>query len=97
MRELANHRGEKTVFEQCRFGLVSKITGMPMRKKTAILTNCPAAHRAFDNKMCHCPCEHQEVQGTEGGEKRAAFAAKYPPEMVQALAEAVAENADENL
>ena len=83
------------MFDQCRFGLVSKESGMPMRKKTAILTNCPAVYRAFHNQMCNCLCEHPVVQGEDGGEKRSAFAAKYPSDMVQAVAEAVSEHAAE--
>eukprot|EP00959_Pyramimonas_sp_CCMP1952_P036166 756436-Pyramimonas_sp.AAC.1 len=76
------------MFEECRLGLVSQMTGMPMRSKTATPTNCPAVHRALDNKTHTCLRDHQEAQGAEGGQKRAAFAASYPPEILQALAEA---------
>ena len=93
IQDISSRPGVKrAVFDQCRFGLVSKTSGKPMKKGTAILTNCPALYGAFHNQFCDCACEHQVVEGFEGGEKRASFSAKYPLELCQVFAAAVAYN-----
>ena len=77
-------------FDQCCFGLVSKVDGTPMRKRTKVMTNMNAVQNAFDKKFCDCGHEHQVVQGSEGGEKRSVWAQRYPPMMCETAAVAFA-------
>lgn len=76
-------------FDQCMVGLVSKIGGVPMRKRTRIMTNCDAIVMAFSGKLCdksHLP--HEIIRGDEGGMSRARWAQVYPPGLVAAIVSA---------
>ena len=55
-------------FDQCMFGLVSKVDRTPMRKRTRFMTNIHELHKAFNKKFCDCSHPHVAVQGSEGGE-----------------------------
>jgi hypothetical protein len=85
-----NAPGVLVTFDQCMFGAVSKYNMNPVHKRTSFLTNCPAIETAFKDKYCDgSHGQHQSIQGSEGGERRSTFAAKYPDELCLTLARAV--------
>jgi hypothetical protein len=71
-------------FDQCMFGLMSKVDKIPMRKRTKFMTNMTPLYAAFDKKFCDCGHDHQVVQGSEGSEKRSVWAQRYPPALCEA-------------
>ncbi len=73
-------------FDQCCFGLCSKVWQTPMRKTTTFMTNAPTVYRHFANIRCtKGDHPHVAICGQEGGESRASFSAKYPQEMCGSL------------
>ena len=70
-------------FDQCMFGLVSKVGCIPMRKRTRFMSNIASLNECFNNKFCDKSHRHVTVMGAEGGEKRSVWAQRYP----QALCE----------
>lgn len=70
-------------FDQCMFGLVSKVHKIPMRKRTRFLTNMDSMYDMFNSKFCDCNHDHVTVQGSEGGEKRSVWAQRYPPALCE--------------
>lgn len=82
---------QEIVFDQCMLGLRSKVRGVPMRKRTKILTNSPQLVRAFSGLMCSGDHEHQRIEGEEGGVKRSCWAQRYPEQMVHRLVMAAKE------
>ena len=77
-------------FDQCRFGLKSKVVGMPHRKPTVFVTNVAGICAEFANMRCQCSEPHVQVQGREGGQTRASWASRYPDPMVRAIVRGVA-------
>ena len=75
-------------FDQCMFGLVSKVDKTPMRKRTRFMTNMHELHAVFHRKFCDCSHDHVAVQGSEGGERRSVWAQRYPPAMCKAAVSA---------
>ena len=75
----------KARFDQCTFGLVSKEEKLPIQKRTVIMTNLKPLHDQFSGKFCTCTVPHQVCQGSEGGVRRCAWAAKYPVPMATAI------------
>lgn len=75
-------------FDQCMFGLVSKVDKTPMRKRTRFMTNIKHLKIAFNKKFCDCSHDHVTVQGSEGGERRSVWAQRYPPAMCEAAVRA---------
>ena len=75
-------------FDQCMFGLKSKVRRVPMRKRTTFLTNAKPIVAAFSGRFCDCSHDHQIIEGAEGGMKRAAWAQTYPLPMVHCIVEA---------
>ena len=86
---------QKVVFDQCQFGLRDP-KGRMLKKSTIIMTNMDAVVRKFQGKKCSRECrlreKHACIQGTVNGVQVSAHAQVYPPAMVQALAEAMAEH-----
>lgn len=78
-----------STFDQCMFGLVSKVHKKPIQKRTIILSNLPGIASAFNNVLCPQEHEHQVCHGYEGGEPRSVHAQRYPDKMCQYIAEAV--------
>ena len=70
-----------STFDQCLYGLTSKVTKTPMQKRTKLLSNIPAIYETFNNVLCQGQHEHVVMQGTEGGMKRTKWAQRYPPEL----------------
>jgi hypothetical protein len=72
-------------FDQCMYGLISKVDGIPMRKRTRFMSNIAPLNECFNNKFCDKSHRHVMVMGAEGGERRSVWAQRYP----QALCEQV--------
>lgn len=88
VRAISKRLGVRIVsFDQCMFGLRSKVSGQPMRKRTKLMTNSPSIYTAFHGRYCDRSHLHQSIQGSEGGVKRSTWAQVYPPPMVTQLAE----------
>ena len=79
---------ETVVFDQCMLGLKSKVNGIPMRKRTRIMTNSRELIKLLSGKCCDRTHAHECIQGSEGGVKRSVWAQVYPPGLVQIIAEA---------
>ena len=75
-------------FDQCRFGLVSP-GGSALRKPTMLMTNIISIYYEFHDMHCNCgDRSHRRIEGFENGTSVAAFAARYPPGMVDAIVRA---------
>jgi len=72
------------VFDQCTLGLTSP-SGLPIRKRTRIMTNCKMLVDAFAPYRCDRSHTHQRVQGIDKGIKVSRWAQIYPPPMVELL------------
>ena len=89
VREVLGLPGVRRVsFDQCMFGLKSKVRGVPMRKRTTFITNATPIVNAFSGKFCDGSHAHQIIEGAEGGIKRAAWAQVYPQPLVHCIVEA---------
>jgi len=75
-------------FDQCMFGLVSKVDKLAMRKRTRFMTNVTEVHTKFHNCFCGQDHDHVSVQGSEGGEKRSVWAQRYPLALCEAAVHA---------
>ena len=71
--------------DQCMLGLRSKVHGVPMRKRTRLMTNSHFLASRFANYKCDSCHAHQAIQGAEGGVSRSAWAQIYPRPLVDAL------------
>ena len=80
---------KKSVFDQCQFGLVTKINKDAMKKRTIILSNMESIYERFNGRLCDKQHAHVTVAGTEGGERRSTHAQRYPRELCNALAECI--------
>lgn len=78
-------------FDQCQFGLTSKETKTPVKKRTSLLTNSLKVYEAFHQKFCPNDHTHQVISGSEGGMKRSTYAQCYPDAMCKAIAKALRE------
>lgn len=75
-------------FDQCMFGLRSKVNQVAMKKSTRLLTNIPQIYYMFHMRRCDRTHIHCSIQGSEGGEKRSVWAQRYPPPLCDQLIEA---------
>lgn len=90
VKEVVSQPGVYTaVFDQCMFGLVTKVTRTPTRKRTKLLTNSLAIACRFNGVYCDKSHPHQVIQGDEGGVRRSVWAQQYPAPMVAALVEGI--------
>ena len=76
-------------FDQCQFGLVSKETRTPVKKRTRVLTNCQTIFNSLHKKDCPGDHAHQIISGSEGGCKRSVAAQEYPQPMIDAICKAI--------
>jgi hypothetical protein len=89
---VANRAGvDKVVFDGCKYGLTTPLTGLPMRKPTTLLTNLPSVIKEFSGKRCQCIGDHQPIRGYEGGVLLSQHASHYPDSLVQALVQCARE------
>jgi hypothetical protein len=77
-----------TTFDQCMYGLVTKVRNTPVLKSTKIVFNLKTLQSRFSMR-CDKSHVHQNCSGSEGGEFRAVFAQRYPDKLCQAVADAV--------
>lgn len=73
----------------CMVGLRSKVNGIPMRKRTRIMTNSIPLIECLSGRLCTGQHDHQTIQGSEGGLFRSVWAQIYPVEFVELVASAV--------
>ena len=99
-KELASEQGFKTVdFDQCRVGLSSPFSRIPIKKRTRLLTNLNTIQMTFGCMKCACTnlhplngdmVKHFHIQGSEGGVRISTHCASYPPMFCRIVAECVA-------
>lgn len=82
----------KITIDQCMLGLRSKVAGIPMRKRTSLLTNSRFVVAAFSGCRCDCSHEHQVIQGAEGGVRRSVWAQRYPDGFIRKLVQCALEH-----
>ena len=93
VRRLLEMGGRVAQWDQCMTGLVSKVNKLPMLKPSVLLTNVPAIYDRFHNLRCDgSHAQHQQIQGSEGGERRSTHAERYPDKMVRLLADGLWEH-----
>lgn len=78
------------VFDQCLFGLRTRVHNEPVRKRTRLMTNSPALRACFSRRCSretcnHVPRKHTVLQGREGGMSRTKAAEVYPDGLCQAF------------
>lgn len=83
VRMVSSHGALMSRFDQCMFGLVSKVDKIPMRKRTRFMSNLQPLHASFHGKFCDKQHPHVAVIGAEGGEKRSVWAQRYPPALCE--------------
>lgn len=85
-------------FDQCRFGLMTPVSQVPMKKATKLLHNIGALQNIFHGKHCKCKNielpsgatgRHQRIQGSEGGYKLSRWAQAYSQDMVTSLVDGI--------
>ena len=76
----------QSTFDQCMYGMVSKVTQTPMQKRTMLMSNMPAVMQEFSGHSCQGGHTHVQIQGTEGGEKRTTWSQRYPDLLCMAMA-----------
>ena len=89
---------QRTTFDQCRVGLKTPKSLVPLRKRTTFMHNMSSAHVHFKNLKCTCKArsytmggkvlirEHARIEGSEGGITLSKHVQCYPDEMVDVLA-----------
>jgi len=79
-------------FDMCLLGLTSKVSGLPMRKRTRLMTNVPGLASALRGRFCDGSHGdfHQVIQGFEGGVSRSSWAQTYPRSFCDLVAREVA-------
>lgn len=75
-------------FDQCQLGLLSP-AGMPVKKRTTIVTNDLVLAEQLQSKQCPRDHIHRPIEGSENRFSMSKFCQTYPPGLVQLLAEAV--------
>jgi hypothetical protein len=75
-------------FDQCCFGLASKVTRTPMKKRTRFMTNIMPLWNHFHSKFCDRTHDHTVVSGSEGGERRSVWAQRCPQALYEMSADA---------
>ena len=80
---------QKTEFHQCRLGLKTPVTGEPIKKATALMSNAPAIAEAFSQMRCNCTVPHRHIEGSEGGIQLSKWCQCYPRNLCALLAQCV--------
>ena len=81
--------GKVAVFDQCMFGLVSP-RGLPVQKRTRLVTNCKNIFERFHGVYCNGAHEHDVCHGSQLGQRVSVHCQRYPPLMMVAIAHAIA-------
>ena len=88
VEEIQAWPGVDTVdFDMCMFGLRAP-SGLPMRKRTRVMTNLRPLADSLRGRFCDKKCHHhhQIIQGVEAGVARSVWAQTYPEEFVRLIA-----------
>lgn len=73
-------------FDMCSCGLLSP-AGVPVKKRTRIMTNSYFLVSALKEKQCDRSHEHRPIEGTELGHTMSKWCQVYPPGLVSILAD----------
>ena len=76
----------QSTFDQCMYGLVSKVTQTPMQKRTMFMSSMPAVMQEVSGQSCQGGHTHVQIQGHDGGEKRTTWPHRYPDLLCMAIA-----------
>ena len=76
---------DSITIDMCMLGLVSKVEGLPMRKRTRIMTNSKPLLQLLKGKRCDKSHDHRLIWGYEGGQTRTSWAQIYPKPFVDLL------------
>lgn len=94
VKAMAAEPGVKVItIDLCCFGLCSKVTRTPMRKRTKIMTNSAILAQKLQGRLCPGTHEHQTIQGSEGGVRRSTWAQIYPAGFVEVIASSAKQHA----
>lgn len=75
-------------FDMCAVGMTSP-AGLPVRKRTSIMTNSSFLYDQLVNRQC-CGChEHRPIEGSERGYSMSKWCQKYPAPLVEILQSAL--------
>ena len=87
VKDIASLPGVQTVTcDLCMLGLQAKVSKLPMRKPTKIMTNSSDMARRFvASGRCDKSHSHQAIEGAEGGVRRSVWAQVYPEAMIDLL------------
>ena len=90
VRAIQDHPQVHTVtFDMCTVGMKSP-AGLPVRKRTTILTNCWVLAEKLKLRQCPKNHEHRPIEGSERGHSMSKWRQTYPPGLVQLLRESLA-------
>lgn len=75
-------------FDMCACGMRSP-AGLPVKKRTTIMTNSSRLASALRTRQCSRDHEHRPIEGSERGFSMSKWCQKYPPGLVELLADAM--------
>ena len=78
-----------TDFDQCTVGLRCPESGLPIKKRTRLLSNAPQVRQMFQGRQCSCTGPHKQIEGSACGMKLSEHCQTYPFEFCQLLCQAV--------
>ena len=73
-------------FDMCACGLLSP-AGVPVKKRTRIMSNSKSLLSALKDKQCDRSHEHRPIEGSEMGHSMSKWCQVYPPGLVSILAD----------
>jgi hypothetical protein len=83
VKDRLSHGSYMAKFDQCRFGLFSKVTGTPIQRRTRFMTNIAPLMNNFHSRFCDQTHQHRTNL-----EKRCVSAQRYPPALCQTAVDA---------
>ena len=75
-------------FDMCCCGMVSP-AGVPVKKRTRIMTNSSFLIQQLSSRQCDRSHEHRPIEGSERGHRMSAWCQRYPIGLVRILAQAL--------
>jgi hypothetical protein len=83
-------------FHGCMFGYKA-VDGTPTMKSTVVITNVVAIYNALHGRKCDRSHQHRHIGGKDsGGASMARASQVYPPQLVDAVANAIAKHCRDN-
>ena len=98
IKSLTEHpQCQVTDFDQCCLGLRCPESGLPICKRTRLLSNAPAVATYFAPHQCACqgPRAHKQIEGNVCGVKLSEYCQRYPFQMCATMANAVRDTAEQ--